>query len=81
MTPRQPRLGPERRSALGILVDAPDGLSQGLVLAHGITPETIESLVRDGLATARGELMTADGRTIPFTRVKITDAGLRAIEE
>jgi hypothetical protein len=80
MIARKPRLGPERRGALGILADAPDGLSEGLVLAHGITRETIESLVRDGLATVRGEFMTTDGRRVPITRVKITAAGRRMIE-
>jgi hypothetical protein len=47
------------------------------MLAHGITAETIESLVRDGLATAQAETTRAGGRT---KRVKITDAGLQALE-
>jgi len=75
-----PRLGLERRGALGILADAPHGLTEGLMLAHGLTVETIASLVRDGLATTRPETMKAGGMKIEVTRVKITDAGLRAIE-
>jgi len=78
--PRKPRLGPERRGALGILADAPRGLTQGVMLAHGFTPDTIASLVRDGLAATRREPMRAGGRTIEVVRVKITDAGLRALE-
>jgi hypothetical protein len=80
MTPRKPRLGPERRGALGVLADAPRGLTEGFMLAHGFTPETIASLVRDGLATTRREPMRAGGQTIEVIRVKITDAGMRAIE-
>jgi hypothetical protein len=77
MAPKKPRLGPERRGALGILADAPRGLTEALMLAHGITAETIESLVRDGLATSQPESTRAGGRT---NRVKITDTGLQALE-
>ena len=80
MTSRKPRLGPERRGALGILADAPHGLTEGLMLIYGIATETIASLVRDGLATAQPETMKAGGMTIEVNRVKITDTGLRAIE-
>jgi hypothetical protein len=80
MTPRKPRLGPERRGALGILADAPHGLTEGMLLVHGIATDTIASLVRDDLATARPETQKAGGLTIKVTRVKITDAGLRALE-
>jgi hypothetical protein len=77
---RKPRLGPERRGALGILADAPRGLTEGFMLAQGFTPQTIASLVRDGLATMRPESMKEGGRTIEVIRVKITDAGLQALE-
>jgi hypothetical protein len=80
MTLRKPRLGPERRGALGILADAPRGLTEGFILAYGFTPETIASLVRDGLATMRPETAKTGCGTIEVTRVKITDAGLRALE-
>ena len=79
--PRRLRLGPERRAALGILADAsPRGLTEGLILAHGVAPETITSLVRDGLATTRRETVKAGGRTIEVTRIRITAAGLQAYE-
>jgi hypothetical protein len=68
------------RGALGILGDAPRGLSEAFMLAHRFTPETIASLVRDGLTTMRPETMRAGGPTIEVIRVKITDAGLRALE-
>ena len=80
MRPRKPRLGPERRGALGILADAPHGLTEGMLLAHEIAADTIASLVRDGFATAQTERVHAGGQTINVKRVKITDAGLRALE-
>jgi hypothetical protein len=80
MTPRKPRLGPERRGALGILADAPRGLTESTMLAHGFTSEILASLVRDGLATAVSETLRAGDRTIKEERIKITDAGLRALE-
>src|SRR5580692_10545623 len=55
MAPRKPPLGPERRSALGILADAPHGLTEALLMAHGVTTKLLADLVRDGLATTRRE--------------------------
>ena len=81
MAPQKPRLGPERRDALGILADAPDGLTEGMLLAHGVEPNTILSLVSDGLATTHSEKMRAGGQTIQVTRVKITEIGRRRVSE
>ena len=80
MTLRKPRLGPERRGALGILDDAPRGLTESILLAHGVTDQVIASLVRDGLATMRPENTREGVRTVDVIRVKITDAGRRALE-
>jgi hypothetical protein len=80
MAPRKPRLSPERRSALGILADAPHGLTEALLAAHGVTTELLASLVRDGLASVQRQSMKAGGGDVEVTRVKITDAGRRAIE-
>jgi hypothetical protein len=76
----KPRLGPERRSALGILADAPHGLTEAILLAHGFTTELLASLVRDGLATVRRESVNAGERRVEVTRIRITDAGRKAIE-
>ena len=77
---RKRRLGPEWRDALRILANAPHGLTESILLAHGLTAETITSLVRDDLATMQPETMREGGRTIEVVRVKITEAGSRAIE-
>jgi hypothetical protein len=51
-----------------------------ILLANGLTAETITSLVRDDLATMQLETMREGRRTIEVVRVKITEAGSRAIE-
>jgi hypothetical protein len=80
LTPRKPPLGPERRSVLGLLADAPLGLTEAMLMAHGFTIELLASLVRDGLATVRRESVNAGGRRVEVTRIRITDAGRKAIE-
>jgi hypothetical protein len=40
----------------------------------------LAGLVHDGLATAETETVRASGRAIEITRVKITDAGPRALK-
>jgi hypothetical protein len=75
VTPQKPRLGPERRSALGILADAPHGLTEAMLMAHGVA-----SLVRDGLATVQRESVKAGGGRVEVLRIWITDAGRKAIE-
>jgi hypothetical protein len=79
VTPRKPRLGPERRSAL-VLADAPRGLTEAMLMAHGVTTALLASLVRDGLATTRLESVKMGERLAEVTRVNITDAGRKAIE-
>ena len=48
--------------------------------AHGFDTDMIAGLVRTGLATAERESVNTRGKTIEVIRVRITDAGLRAIE-
>jgi hypothetical protein len=79
-TSRKPPLSPERRSALGILGDAPRGLTEAMLMAYGFRTDLIADLVRDGLATMRSESVQAGGRRIDVRRVRITNAGRRAIE-
>ena len=49
------------------------------MLAHGFTIEQMVELVRAGLATATAERVVAGRRTIEVTRVRITEAGRRAL--
>jgi hypothetical protein len=75
------RLADYRRQALEILSGAGSRGCTTLLaqMAQGFTTDTLAGLVRDGLATAAPETVMAGGRTIEITRVKITDAGRRAL--
>jgi hypothetical protein len=71
---------PGTAGALGILAAAPRGLTESTMLALGFTSELLASLVRDGLATVVSETLRAGDPTNKEKRIKITDAGLRALE-
>jgi len=47
--------------------------------AHGFTVAQMVELVRAGLATATAERVVAGSRTIEVARVRITEAGRRAL--
>src|SRR6266436_7274411 len=88
------RFSRERRRALKMLADAPRGLSEEvLFVAHGFSAEMLAGLVLAGLATVvsetkrgRNENKKDQGRarprgvTIEDTRIRITDAGRKALE-
>ncbi len=46
---------------------------------HGFTIDLLVELVRSGLATAQAERVVAGGRAMEIARVRITDAGRRAL--
>jgi len=50
------------------------------MIAHGFTVPQMVDLVRAGLATAKTERVVAGGRTMQVARVRITEAGRRALE-
>lgn len=79
--PRERCLTPERRRALQLLASSPSGVAaELLVLAHEFSRDMLAGLVLAGLATVVAETLKADGPTIKIERVKITDAGRRAID-
>ena len=81
MPPQKHRLSPNRRRALELLASSPDGATkESLVLVFGIGPDTIASLVRTSLATARHELVRTGSKTIRVKRYRITNAGRMALE-
>jgi hypothetical protein len=73
------RLGNDEREALLLLADAANGCTQSILMAHGCAIGVLRDLVRDGLATAARETTVAGRRRIAVTRLRITDAGLRAL--
>jgi hypothetical protein len=76
-TPNQ--RGRFRRRALALLAESSDGCTEAIMLAHGFTLELLVDMVRAGLATAHVERMVSGKRKVEVTRVKITDAGRRAL--
>jgi hypothetical protein len=76
------RFSREQCRALKKLAGAPRGLTEQLLLAHGFSVEILRSLVRAQLATVVSEpMMARRGVTIIVERIRITDAGRRALEE
>jgi hypothetical protein len=68
-----------RRRVLELLAASRDGCTEAIMLAHGFTTDFLVELIRAGLATAKAEGVVAAGRTIEVTRVRITEAGRRAL--
>ena len=50
------------------------------MLAHGFSIDTMVELVNAGLASATAEGVVAGRRAIEVARVRITEAGRRALE-
>jgi len=70
----------ERRRALKMLADLPEGSTEALLLAHGFTSAVIAELVDTGLATSIIEPILAGGRPVEVTRIRITYRGRAALE-
>ena len=51
------------------------------MVPHGFPVTLLAALVRDGLAAELAGQVVAGGRTLNVARVKITDAGRRALTE
>jgi hypothetical protein len=67
--------------ALQRLAGSPDGCTMSIVLAHGLKPEMLADLVRDGLATTKPETVRFGvGKSIEVVRMTITGAGRQMIE-
>ena len=79
MPSRAQRERSDRRRALRLLADAPEGVTEALMLAHGFRVELLADLCIAGLAIAKPEHMRAGGRTMEVVRMKITEAGWQAL--
>jgi hypothetical protein len=69
----------DERRLPDLLAGSPDSSTDALLLAHGFTAEMVVGLARAGLATTKAEQTFAAGRAVDVTRVRITDAGRRAL--
>ena len=71
----------EQRRALQLLVDAPLGTTEELLmLARGFDSDILAALLRDGLVTKRPEAIRVGRRTVEVARVRITEAGRRVLK-
>ena len=74
------RLSTDQRRALRLLDEAePRGATEAVMLAHGFKGELLAGLVRDSLASIAAETITAGRKPIEVARLRITDAGRRAL--
>jgi hypothetical protein len=73
------RLLKQRLRALELLASCPDGCPEALLVAHGFSIELMVELVGEGLASTTEERVRAGKQTLEVTRVRITDAGRRAL--
>jgi len=78
--PRQRHLSAERHRALQLLASSESGITEVLLLSHGVTLHMLGRLIRSGLATVQRETMNNGGQTIDIGRVMITDAGRRTLK-
>jgi hypothetical protein len=67
------------KRALQLLAGAPYGCTEAALRAHGVTVRPLARIVRAGFAVAKPETVKAGGRTLSFLRLRITDAGRRAL--
>ena len=75
----RPKPHRRRRRALELLASCADGCAEAILVAHGFTVEQMVELIRIGHATAQTERVIADGRAVEVARLKITEAGRRAL--
>ena len=74
-------LKPERRGALELLAPCCDGCAETAMLAHGFSIDMMIELISSGLATVQTEWLVAGSYQGERARVRITEAGRRALSE
>jgi hypothetical protein len=73
------RFSGDHYRALRLLGSYPNGCSERLMVWHAVAVETIVDLIRAGLASAETIKRLDRGRPIEVARLKITEAGRRAL--
>jgi hypothetical protein len=74
------KAAPQSESTRGLLVSDPDGATEAFMHGHGFSLRTLVALVRARLATIKRESVNAGGERVVGTRIKITDAGRKALK-
>jgi hypothetical protein len=73
------KLSVDQRRALTVLADSSDGCTEAILLAHGFKLALLVELVRDGSTSATRNRVRAGTRMLDVTRVRITEAGRKAL--
>jgi hypothetical protein len=74
------KAAPQSESTRGLLASDPDGATEAFMHGHGFSLRTLVALVRARLATIKRESVNAGGERVVGTRIKITDAGRKALK-
>ena len=78
--PRKSHFRPDWRQALQLLARSPRGATEDVLeIGHGISREMLATIVLAGLATVVTETLGIEGATFKIERMRITDAGRRAL--
>jgi hypothetical protein len=75
------KLSNEHRRALRLLVRHPTGCTEAFLLAHGISQNQIDILIRARLATLEPSVTRMAGREKIVAWVQITPAGRKTLAE
>jgi hypothetical protein len=76
------RLDPEQRRALQMLANSgPSGLTEAILLSHGFSIELLVDITRADLAAVMIGNVRAGLSMITVVRLRITEAGLKAIQD
>jgi hypothetical protein len=77
---RKGHLSQKARYALELLTVDPRGLAEPLLLTYGFTRKMLAGLVNAGLATTQHQTVRVRGQSVEVVRLRITEAGQRALE-
>ena len=72
-------LDANRRRALTVLCGSPDGVTWGVLLAHGFPTALLDDLVASGLATRKTDRVGRGKQPVAVVRMKITEVGRKAL--
>jgi len=79
--PHKDHLSQHARRALELLIVDPRGLAEPLLLTYGFSRKMLAGLISMGLVTAQRQTVSASGQAVEVTRMTITEAGRKALEE
>jgi hypothetical protein len=71
----------DERRLLELLAESPEGCTDALLTARGFKLDVLISIVSAELATATPERTFSAGKPVEITRVRISEAGRRALAD